>query len=82
MSNPHDRYQMADDIISDKILIGKNSNQVKQLLGKSNLVRATPKQWEYDMGMGGGGLGFTFHKLAVTFNQDTVATVSWVRIDD
>ena len=82
MSNPHDRYQMADDIIGGKILIGKDSNQVKQLLGKSDLVRATPQQWQYNMGMGGGGLGFMFHKLTVTFNADTVATVSWAKIRD
>ena len=75
------RFEMADDIIRSKILINKDTNQVKQILGNPTWTSDTTYQkelknsWFYDMGMGGGGLGFMFHNLIVKFDKDRVVAV-------
>lgn len=86
-SNKNERFQMADDLIKRKLLINKDSNAVKQLLGSShhgnhNWRSDSANTWLYDMGMGGGGLGFRFHYLLVRFEDGNVATVEHQKIDD
>lgn len=66
---------MANSIIDSKILIRKDTNQVKQILGKPTLQNDFTKEWIYDMGMGGGGLGFLFHNLIFKFNSYRVTAV-------
>ena len=63
------RFAMGNDIVKSKILIGKDTNQVKQLLGQPTWQDSLNTSWTYDMGMGGGGLGFLFHNLSVQFWQ-------------
>lgn len=77
-----DRLEMADNIVSSKILIGKDSNQVLETLGKPTLIGDQTQYWRYDMGMGRGGLGFMFHYLVVNFSKDTVVSVTHSRIPD
>jgi hypothetical protein len=76
------RYQMANDLIDSKILIGKDTNQVKQTLGDPTWHNVVNKEWIYNMGMGGGGLGFMFHNLVVKFSNGKVATVRHEQIRD
>src|SRR5687767_12244339 len=59
MSDRISRHEMADDLIDNKMLIGKDTNYLKQLLDEPRL--RTDTTWSYDMGAGGGGLGFRFH---------------------
>ena len=73
---------MGDDIVKSKILIGKDSNQVKQLLGQPTWQDSLNTSWTYDMGMGGGGLGFLFHNLSVQFDKAKVVKVGHIRIKD
>jgi len=82
-TNIEGRFQMADDIISSKMLINKDTNQVKQILGKPSWTSAKTKVWSYDMGLGGGGLGFLFHNLNLTLNDNgKVISVEHVKIRD
>ncbi|MCC6762858.1 MAG: hypothetical protein IT252_16680 [Chitinophagaceae bacterium] len=74
------RFEMADDIISSNMLTSKDSNQVKQLLGEP--IRGSNNTWIYDMGMGGGGLGFLFHSLIIKFENEKVITVEHATIRD
>jgi len=84
--NKDERFQMANDIIERKILIGKDTSQVKLILGAvdwsdNNWQPDSINTWTYDMGMGG-GLGFTFNHLYVKFEKDKVFSVEHIRIDD
>jgi hypothetical protein len=51
------------------MLIGKDTNQVKQILGEPAWRDETDKKWTYDMGCGGGGLGFLFHNLDLSLDK-------------
>jgi hypothetical protein len=76
------RFAMGDDIVKSKILLGKDTNQVKQLLGQPTWQDSLNISWTYDMGMGGGGLGFLFHNLSVQFDKAKVVKVDHIRIKD
>ena len=75
------RYQMAADLIDSRLLIGKDTTQVKLILGipASNQKNT---QWVYTMGMGGGGLGFMFHNLVIRFTDSKVTSVEHEKIRD
>ena len=74
------RFEMADDIINSNMLINKDTNQIKQILGEP--LRGSNNTWTYDMGMGGGGLGFLFHSLLIKFENEKVVTVEHATIRD
>ncbi len=75
------RFQMANEIINSKMLISKDTNQVKEIL--SDPTWRSDKMWTYDMGFGGGGLGFLFHHLYVKLdNEGKVISVVHVEIRD
>lgn len=76
------RFAMGDDIVKSKILLGKDTNQVKQLLGQPTWQDSLNVSWTYDMGNGGGGLGFLFHNLSVQFDKAKVVKVDHIRIKD
>ena len=83
LTEKEDRFLMADDIIDSKMLINKDTNQVKQILGDPTWRSDTIKTWSYDMGFGGGGLGFLFHNLNVKLdNEGKVISIRHVEIRD
>lgn len=75
------RFAMGDVIVESKMLIGKDSIQLKELLGQPTWRGDTENLWMYDMGTGG-SLGFLFHNLSVHFENDTVDKVEHHRIND
>lgn len=81
MENPGKRYYMSKDLI-DNELMGKDTTQLKELLG--NPVGKNEKQgiWAYQMGEGSGGLGFLFHSLSIRIEQGKVAGVEHQRVSD
>jgi len=81
MGDREGRFQMAKDIIKSKMLIDKDSNQVKQLIGEPNWEPDSLHEWSYDMGAGG-GLGFTFHNLKVKFFNSKVILVEHQKVKD
>jgi hypothetical protein len=88
LADKAERYQMADDIIESKMLLGIDTMAVKQLLGEPSWRGDSvwhsngANSWHYDMGSGGAGLGFTFHHLHVKFANDKVDSVYHITIDD
>jgi hypothetical protein len=88
LSNQDQRFEMAGDLISSKMLMSKDTSEVKQILGSlSGRYDATSEAelqayWIYDMGMGGGGLGFMFHNLIVKFHNNKVIAVEHRKIRD
>lgn len=75
------RFEMGDDIVESRMLIGKDTNQVKVILGQATWKDNLNKQWNYNMGMGG-GLGFLFHNLSIKFKNNVVTNVYHTRIED
>ena len=73
---------MAGDIIESKMLIGKDAKQVRQILGDPTWGMSTDSSYTYDMGFGGGGLGFMFHRLLVKFDAKKVLSIDHVKIRD
>jgi hypothetical protein len=82
LTDKEGRFEMGDDNIKSKMLIGKDTNQIKELLGQPTWQDSLNVQWSYDMGMGGGGLGFLFHNLTVRFDKNKVTTVEHNKIKD
>lgn len=79
------RFQMSDDIIKSEILIGKDTTQIKDFLGDTHQkYQDSSKQltWIYEMGEGGGGLGFLFHSLGITFKDNKAILVQHFEIKD
>ncbi len=74
LTDQEGRYQMAGNIINSRMLIGKDTTQVKQVLGEPTFFGDTTKVWTYDMGCGGGGLGFLFHYLTLKLDNDGKVT--------
>lgn len=78
-NEPEGRFEMASDLIKSNILIGKDTNQLKQILGSSNWQDDTTKEWSYEMGMGG---GYFSNILNVKFQNNKVVKVEHEKIDD
>ncbi len=81
MKEEQKRLPMATDMIRSKMLIGKDTNQVKQLLGNpawrtdSTYQPGYRNVWVYDMGWGTAGLGFAWHLLNIRFDKTRVIDV-------
>jgi hypothetical protein len=77
------RFQMANDIIKSKMLIGKDTAQIKQLLGNPTWGGDSTNEWNYDMGFGGGGLGFLYHRLNLKLDTNKlVLSVEHIELRD
>jgi len=82
LADKEGRFQMADDIIDSKMLIGKDTSEVKKILGEPTRGMSYANTYVYDMGMGGGGLGFLFHNLIVQFDNNKAVSVEHKEIRD
>jgi len=75
------RYEMIDDLIDERLLDGKDSLQVKEIIGNPDVRNRENNSWEYDSGTGS-GLGFVDHYLEVHFKNGKVFKVIHKRIED
>lgn len=83
LADTQHRYQMADDLLKRQLLAGKDSQQVKQLLGEPDRTTFQDSTaYRYEMGAGAGALGIEFHSLLIRFRSGRVAAVEHVRIRD
>jgi hypothetical protein len=79
---------MAGDLINSKQLIGLDTIQVKEVLGVPSSFNVNDssgnnvKNWVYEMGSGGGGLGFLIHNLLIKFENEKVVTVEHIELKD
>ena len=73
---------MSRDIIDQKLLIGKDSNQVIQLIGNPNRKRHDVSQWEYDMGSGVSGFGIMIYYLHLKFENKKVESAEQITYQD
>ena len=83
LTDKEGRFQMAGDLVKSKILIGKDTTQIKQILGDPTWGGDTTQEWTYDMGFGGGMFSSLFHNLNLTFDKKgKVISVEHVKIRD
>ncbi|GAB1356992.1 hypothetical protein MASR1M29_11600 [Cloacibacterium normanense] len=75
------RYEMIDDLIDSRVLIDKDSIQVKELLGKPNYKNTNENVWTYEAGTGG-GFGFVDHFLEIYYKKNKVQKIKHKRIQD
>jgi hypothetical protein len=74
------RFTMAHDIIKGRILIGKDTTEVKEVLGTPSFGGDTTQVWFYDMGMGD---GYHSHNLRLWLDSNRrVASVEHLKQDD
>jgi hypothetical protein len=88
LTDKEKRYEMARDIIKSNVIITRDTNQVKQILGQptsgnnSNWHPDSLNIWTYEMGEGGGRLGFLFHNLVIRFEKGQVVAVEHAKYRD
>jgi len=76
------RWRMGSDLIESKMPEHKDSNQVLLLLGQPEIRVDSLHQWIYQTGEGGGGLGFLFHYLDITYKEGKVTKANTREIKD
>lgn len=76
------RYEMAKQMITDSLLIGKNENDIETLLGKpewfgwdENLKANSQEKWNYNMGFVPGAFNDMQECLELQFKNNTVISV-------
>ncbi|WP_294266385.1 hypothetical protein [uncultured Chryseobacterium sp.] len=76
-----DNYKMIDDLIDSRLLIGKDSSEVKEILGSPELKDKQQNFWQYYAGTGT-GFGFTDHQLIVKFANNKVIMLEHIKQQD
>ena len=71
------RYQMIDNLIDDKILIGKREIDIKNMLGEPTKVDSNG-MWLYEI-VGRTWADFTFISLIIEFKDSKVIDVEKVK---
>jgi hypothetical protein len=75
------RFEMREDIIESRMLIGLSDQEVQNMLGKP--ISENDDRQVYDMGISsGGGFGVIYHDLEVNFAADSVQSVNYLRVED
>lgn len=76
------RYEMANQIITDSLLIGKNKNNIEALLGKpewfgwdESLKAYSKEKWNYNMGFIPGAFNAMQECLELQFKNNRVESV-------
>lgn len=79
---PELRYEMANQLINDSLLIGKNKNDIKGLLGKpewfgwdNNLKANSQEKWNYNMGFVPGAFNNMQECLELEFKNNIVQSI-------
>lgn len=75
------RFEMRDDLVNSRILIGKSKSEIIELIGKSESNDST-KIWTYDLGVSSAGFGWQFNYLKLTFENGKVSAVNKQEIID
>lgn len=81
LADKHSRFEMRDDIIESKILIGKSKSEIIDLIGKPE-SKDTTELWKYYLGMSEAGFGVQINYLEITFENRKVSDVKPIEIID
>ncbi|GEN75194.1 hypothetical protein [Chryseobacterium hagamense] len=74
-------YEMVDDLIDSRLLIDRDSSEVREILGSPELKDQKQKFWQYYTGTST-GFGFVDHQLIVKFAHNKVIVLEHIRQQD
>jgi hypothetical protein len=69
------RYELSDDLIKSKMLIGKTKNEVRQLLGNETKNQDSVNTWYYGLGYRPGLFNIDPSYLEIEFQNNKVSDV-------
>ncbi|WJJ95888.1 hypothetical protein [Algibacter luteus] len=76
------RYEMANQMLKDSLLIGKNKDDIETLLGKpewlgwdDNIKANSPDKWNYNMGFVPGAFNNMQECIELQFENNSVTSV-------
>ena len=81
LADEQKRFEMRDDIVESKILLGKTETELIELIGEPSHKDSTGI-WNYNLGMSGAGFGWQFNHLELTFENARVSKVEKIEIID
>jgi type IV secretory pathway VirB6-like protein len=86
---PKLRYEMANNIVSDSLLIGKSKNDVEAFLGKpewlgwDETIKADSQdKWNYNMGLKPGALNNMQECIEIQFKNGNAQTVTTYQLEN
>lgn len=69
------QYKMVDDLVEEKLLIGKNEKNVKDLIGEPQKIDSITSTWTYGI-IGRTWADFYYVDLELTFKNSKVTEVN------
>jgi len=81
LKDPNSRWEMRDDLVRSRLLIGKDSTAIKRMLGLPT-AKDDDLAWVYHLGTGVADLGFLFSTLAIHFEDGKVKYASYEDVKD
>ncbi|WP_194767732.1 hypothetical protein [Tamlana sp. I1] len=85
---PELRFEMLDNMVQDSLLIGKNKNEVKSLLGKSewfgwdDAIKANSQdKWNYNLGFKPGAFNNSQECIELDFKNDKVTSLRTYQLE-
>ncbi|MDO6759224.1 hypothetical protein Q4566_03360 [Tamlana sp. 2_MG-2023] len=86
--NPELRFEMLDNIIQDTLLIGKQKNEVKNLLGESewfgwddSIKANSPNKWNYNLGFEPGAFNNSQECIELDFENGKVTALRTYQLE-
>lgn len=76
------RWTMRKDIVDKKVLIGKDSLEIRALIGDPSVKDSTINKWTYNLGSEKAGLGLVFYYMDVKYENGKVKEVKSIDIAD
>ncbi|MGZ0016610.1 hypothetical protein [Yeosuana sp. AK3] len=87
-SKPALRYEMSNEIVSDSLFIGKNKEEIKTLLGKSewfgwddSIKANSPEKWNYNLGFKPGAFNMMQECIELEFKDNKVIQVKQYQLE-
>ena len=81
LEDQNSRWEMRDDLVSSRLLIGKDSTTIKRMLGLPT-TKDDDLAWVYHLGTGVADLGFVFSTLAIHFEDGKVKSATYEDVID
>ncbi|MGK0253476.1 MAG: type IV secretory pathway VirB6-like protein [Mariniflexile sp.] len=85
---PAYRYEMSDEITSEKLFIGTTKKEVQSILGTSewyswddSIKANTPEKWNYNLGYKPGAFNLTQECLELEFKNNKVASIKQYQLE-
>jgi hypothetical protein len=81
----NNRQTMVKDLVENNILIGKRTDEIRDLLGEKygiDTLKAGEESWVYAAGQSGHGFGIKFFYLKISFENEIVEKVNLKEIID